>query len=46
MMNLTEKASYIKGLAEGMELDANDKSAKLILKLIDVIMMYIFLLVF
>lgn len=37
MMNLTEKASYIKGLAEGMELDANDKSAKLILKLIDVI---------
>lgn len=37
MMNLTEKASYIKGLAEGMELDANDRSAKLILKLIDVI---------
>ncbi len=37
MMNLTEKASYIKGLAEGMELDANDKSSKLILKLIEVI---------
>ncbi len=36
-MNLTEKASYIKGLAEGMELDANDKASKLILKLIDVI---------
>ncbi len=36
-MNLTEKASYIKGLAEGMELDANDKNGKLILKLIEVI---------
>lgn len=36
-MNLTEKASYIKGLAEGMEIDANDKTGKLILALIDVI---------
>ncbi len=37
MMNLTEKASYIKGLAEGMEIDSSDKTGKLILALIDVI---------
>lgn len=37
MMLLTEKASYIKGLAEGMELDANDKTTKLIRALIDII---------
>lgn len=37
MMLLTEKASYIKGLAEGMELDANDKTTKLINALIDII---------
>ena len=36
-MNLTEKASYIKGLAEGMKVDANDNTGKLILALIDVI---------
>ncbi len=36
-MLLTEKASYIKGLAEGMELDANDKTTKLINALIDII---------
>lgn len=36
-MNLTEKASYIKGLAEGMEIDSADKTGKLILALIDVI---------
>ncbi len=37
MMLLTEKAAYIKGLAEGMELDANDKTVKLINALIDII---------
>jgi len=36
-MNLTEKASYIKGLAEGMQVDATDNTGKLILALIDVI---------
>ncbi len=36
-MNLTEKASYIKGLAEGMKVDAADNTGKLILSLIDVI---------
>ena len=36
-MLLTEKAAYIKGLAEGMDLDANDKTVKLIKALIDVI---------
>ncbi len=36
-MNLTEKASYIKGLAEGMEINGSDKTGKLILALIDVI---------
>ncbi len=36
-MQLTEKASYIKGLAEGMELDSNDKTSKLINALIDII---------
>ena len=36
-MTLTEKASYLKGLAEGMELDAKDKQAKLILAMIDLI---------
>lgn len=36
-MLLTEKASYIKGLAEGMEIDSSDKNSKLILALIDII---------
>ena len=36
-MNLTEKASYIKVLAEVMKVDANDNTGKLILALIDVI---------
>ena len=36
-MLLTEKASYIKGLAEGMELDSKDKTTKLINALIDII---------
>ena len=37
MMLLTEKAAYLKGLAEGMNLDANDNTVKLIHALIDVI---------
>jgi hypothetical protein len=36
-MTLTEKASYLKGLAEGMELDNSDKQSKLILAMLDVI---------
>lgn len=36
-MNLTEKASYIKGLAEGMDVSPADNTGKLILRLIDVI---------
>ena len=34
-MKLTENAAYIKGLAEGMELDSTTKEGKIILKLID-----------
>lgn len=37
IMNLTEKASYIKGLAEGMELKADDKMTKLVMALIDIV---------
>lgn len=37
MMSVTEKVAYIKGLAEGMELDKNQKEVKLINALIDVI---------
>ena len=34
-MKLTEKASYIKGLVEGMELDTNTKEGKIIAALLD-----------
>ncbi len=34
-MNIREKAAYIKGLAEGLELDNTTKEGKLILALID-----------
>ena len=34
-MNLTEKASYLKGLAEGLELDKESKEGKIIAALLD-----------
>lgn len=36
-MKLTEKAAYIKGLAEGLELDPNDKQTKVLKALIDLV---------
>ena len=36
-MNLTEKSSYIKGLADGMKVTDDDNTGKLLLALIDVI---------
>ena len=36
-MNISENASYLKGLAEGMEIDSSSKEGKLIVKLIDVV---------
>lgn len=36
-MNISENASYLKGLAEGMEIDSASKEGKLILKLIDTV---------
>ncbi len=36
-MRITESAAYIKGLVDGLELDATTKEGKVILKLIDVI---------
>ena len=36
-MNITEKAAYIKGLAEGVELDNSTKEGKLILALLDLV---------
>ena len=36
-MNINEKAAYIKGLAEGVELDNSTKEGKLILALIDLV---------
>ena len=36
-MRLTEKAAYIKGLAEGLELDPNDKQTKVLKALIDLV---------
>ena len=36
-MNLTEKASYIKGLAEGMELDTTTKEGKVISLLLELV---------
>ena len=37
MMTINEKAAYIKGLAEGVELDASTKEGKLIAALIDLV---------
>ena len=37
MMTLTEKASYLKGMADGMELDQKSKEGKLIKALIDLV---------
>ena len=36
-MNLTEKASYLKGLAEGLELDKESKEGKIIVKKVNVV---------
>ena len=36
-MKLTEKASYIKGLADGLELDKTTKEGKVILALLDLV---------
>ena len=37
MMNLTEKAAYLKGLAEGLALGNETKEGKLIAALIDMV---------
>ncbi len=37
MMTLTEKAAYIKGLVEGMDLDEDKKETKIINALVDII---------
>ena len=34
-MNITEKVSYIKGLAEGLNLDESSKEGKVLLAIID-----------
>ena len=34
-MTVTEKVAYLKGLASGLELDANDKTVKLLNAIID-----------
>ena len=36
-MGITENAAYLKGLAEGLELDTETKEGKIILKMLDVI---------
>ena len=36
-MNLTEKAAYIKGLADGLELDKETKEGKIIAALLDLV---------
>ncbi len=36
-MNLTEKAAYLKGLAEGLKVNADDDMGKLVLAIIDAI---------
>ena len=36
-MKLTEKAAYIKGLLEGLELDPNDKQTKVLKALTDLV---------
>lgn len=37
MENLFEKISYLKGLAEGLDLDNESKEGKVLVKLIDVL---------
>lgn len=37
MSNLSDRVSYLKGLAEGMEIDADGKTGKLLLAAIDVL---------
>lgn len=37
MMTLTEKAAYIKGLVDGLELDESTKEAKIIKALVDIV---------
>ena len=37
MMNINEKAAYIKGLAEGAEIDKSTKEGKILLALIDLV---------
>ena len=36
-MEITEKVAYLKGLAEGMELDTDKKEGKLLSAIIDVL---------
>ena len=36
-MEITEKVAYLKGLAEGMELDTEKKEGKLLAAIIDVL---------
>ncbi len=36
-MNISEKAAYVKGLFDGMELDMNDKQNKLLKALVDLV---------
>ncbi len=36
-MTVTEKVAYLKGLAEGLSLDENDKTQKILLAVIDVL---------
>ncbi len=37
MNNLSDRVSYLKGLAEGMEIDTDGKTGKLLLSMIDVL---------
>ncbi len=36
-MNITEKVAYLKGLAEGLQLDSKSKEGKLLLAMVDVL---------
>ena len=38
MSNLTDRVSYLKGLAEGMQLDKDTSSNKLLLSMLDVLL--------
>lgn len=37
IMNLTEKVAYLQGLAEGLDLDTNDKANKLLVGMLDLL---------